>query len=144
MSEAVADLDRRVGNVVRVGTVVSVDPGRATAVVSFGELQSPPMPVGQLSAGIIQFWWMPSAGEQVVVVAESGDLAQGVIVASLYAGNAPSVDGAVPNINLNGGKMIVQGDIEVTGDVIASGVSLVHHTHSGVLTGTANTGKPNR
>lgn len=144
MSEALAEADRRIENVVRVGRVVSVDPGAATAIVDFGSFSSPPLPVGQLSAGAIQFWWMPSIGEQVLVASEGGDIAQGVIVASLYAGNAPSSDGAVPQINLAGGRMIVNGTIEVTVDVIADGVSLVHHTHKGVVPGPANTGEPNK
>lgn len=141
MSLHAAEADRRISNIVKIGTVVSVSGSRA--VVDFGDFQSPSIPVGQLRAGAIQFWWVPSVGEQVLVAAQSGDMAQAVIVCSIYAGNEPSDDGGVPMINLGGGKMIVNGDIEVTGDVIASGVSLVHHTHSGVKSGPANTGEPN-
>lgn len=143
MSEAIAEADRRIENLIRVGRIASVDPGSATAIVDFGGLQSPPLPVGQLSAGAVQFWWMPTPGEQVVVACEGGDIAQGSIIASIYAGNAPSSDGAVPQINLAGGRMIVNGTLEVTVDVIAAGVSLVHHTHPGILPGPANTGEPN-
>lgn len=39
-------------------------------------------------------------------------------------------------------KVYVQGDLEATGDVKAGGVSLLHHTHSGVQTGSGNTGPP--
>lgn len=140
MSEALAEADRRIENIVRVGRIAAVDPGNATAIVDFGSFASPPLPVGQLRAGVIQFWWMPSVGEQVLVACEGGDIAQGVIVASLYAGNAPSSDEAVPQINLEGGKMILNGTLEVTVDVIAAGVSLVHHTHPESI-GT-NTGEP--
>lgn len=129
MSYAASEADRRLANLVRMGRVVSVDPGTTSAVVDFGDLVSPPLQVGQLSAGAIQFWWMPSAGEQVIVVSEGGDIAQGKIISAIYAGNAPSSDGAVPQINLDGGKMILNGTLEVTVDVIAAGVSLVHHTH---------------
>lgn len=141
MSEALAEADRRIENIIRVGKVTSVDPGTATAIVDFGDLPSPPLPVGQLGAGAIQFWWMPSAGEQVLVACEGGDIAQGTIVCSIYAGNAPSSDGAVPQINLAGGKMIVNGTLEVTVDVIAAGVSLVHHTHPESI--GSNTEEPN-
>jgi phage baseplate assembly protein gpV len=144
MSLEASDLNRRLADILRIGTVASVDPGTATAIVDFGEFKSPPLQVGQLRAGAIQFWWMPSAGEQVLVASEGGDIAQGKIICSLYAGNAPSSDGAVPQINLAGGNMQVNGTLIVTGDVIASGVSLVKHTHSGVLTGPANTGAPNK
>ncbi len=144
MSEALAEADRRIENIIRVGRVASVDPDAERAIVDFGDFQSPPIKVGQLSAGAIQFWWMPSVGEQVVVACEGGDIAQGSIVASLYAGNAPSSDGAVPMINLAGGEMRVNGTIVVSVDVIADGVSLVHHTHNRVQPGGGNTGKPNR
>lgn len=143
MSEQAAEADRRIENVIRIGRVISVDPVAARAVVDFGSVQSPPLPVGQLGAGAIQFWWMPSVGEQVLVACEGGDIAQGVVAMSLYAGNAPSADGGVPMINLAGGKMIINGTLEVTVDVIAAGVSLVHHTHKGVTAGASNTGEPN-
>jgi phage baseplate assembly protein gpV len=143
MSFEAAEAARRAANAVRVGRIVSVDADSAQAVVDFGDLLSPPLDVAQLRAGGLQFWWMPTEGEQVVVLCESGDIAQGIITFGIYAGNAPSSDGGVPMINLGGGKMIVQGDIEVTGDVIASGVSLVKHTHSDVVSGNSNTGKPN-
>ncbi|MEH6522312.1 phage baseplate assembly protein V [Sulfitobacter sp.] len=143
MSFEAAEAARRAANAVRVGRIVSVDADSAQAVVDFGGLISPPLDVAQLRAGGLQFWWMPTEGEQVVVLCESGDIAQGIITFGIYAGNAPSSDGGVPMINLGGGKMIVQGDIEVTGDVIASGVSLVKHTHSDVVSGNSSTGKPN-
>ena len=168
MSLQGAEADRRIANIIRVGRVVSVNPGAATAVVSFGDLQSPALPVGQMRAGAIQFWWMPSAGEQVLVACQGGDIAQGVIVASIYAGNAPSSDGAVPMINLAGGKMIIDGTLEVTGDMKVDGkvevggaitaadgitaqgdvkggsVSLNDHTHQGVEAGGDNSGAPNQ
>ena len=143
MNMQAAETDRRLANLVMIGKVTAIDAGAATAVVQLGELTSPPLPVGQMRAGALQFWWMPTEGEQVVVVCPSGDVAQGVIVAAIYAGNAPSANAAEPQINLDGGKMKVNGSIEVTGDVVASGISLVTHTHGGVLPGGANTGEPN-
>lgn len=123
--------------------MTAIDAGSGRATVTVGDLVTPALPVGQFRAGALSFWWMPTAGEQVLIACPSGDVAQGVIVCSLFAGNAPSADAAVPMIELAGGKMVVNGDIEVTGDVIASGVSLVHHTHAGVVAGTADTGEPN-
>jgi phage baseplate assembly protein gpV len=144
MTLEASELNRRLADIVRVGTITSVDPETSSAIVNFGEFKSPPLQVGQLSAGAIQFWWMPSVGEQVLVASEGGDIAQGKIICSIYAGNAPSSDGGVPQINLAGGNMQVNGSIVVTGDVIASGVSLVNHTHKGVITGPDKTGAPNK
>jgi phage baseplate assembly protein gpV len=140
MSLETSELNRRLADVLRVGTIVSVDPGTSSAIVDFGEFTSPALQVGQLGAGAIQFWWMPSAGEQVLVASEGGDIAQGKIICSIYAGNAPSADGGVPQINLAGGNMQVNGTLIVSGDVIASGVSLVNHTHPESI--GSNTGAP--
>lgn len=144
MSYEIATADNQISNLVRVGKIHSVDPATSSAIVDFGDFKSPALQVGQLTGGAIQFWCMPSVGEQVMVFSESGDLAQGKIFGSIYASNAPSADGAVPMINLAGGKMIIDGTLEVTGDVIANGVSLVHHTHSGIVSGPDNTGEPNK
>ncbi len=140
MSRTDGKADRHISNILRIGKVASVDAGTSSAIVDFGDFKSPLIQVGQMRAGAIQFWWMPSTGEQVLVGAPSGDFAQGIIICSIYANNAPSADSAVPMINLNGGKMTVNGDIIVTGDVIASGVSLVNHTHPESI--GSNTGKP--
>ena len=142
MSFAAAEADRRVANGIMLGTVTAVNSGAARARVSIGDLASPELPVAQMRAGALSFWWMPTVGEQVVIACPSGDVAQGVILASVFAGNAPSSDAATPMIDLAGGTLVVNGDIEVTGDVTASGVSLVHHTHGGVKSGGSNTGEP--
>lgn len=143
MSFAAAEADRRLENGVNLGVVTAINPGAGRARVQIGDLASPELLVAQLRAGALSFWWMPTVGEQVLVACPSGDVAQGVIICSVYAGNAPSADPAVPMIDLAGGKMVVNGNIEVTGDVIASGVSLVHHTHGGITPGPASTGEPN-
>lgn len=143
MSFSAAEADRRIENSVNLGVITAINAGAARARVKIGDLTTPELPVAQLRAGALSFWWMPTVGEQVLVACPSGDVAQGVIICSVFAGNAPSADPAVPMIDLAGGKMVVNGDIEVTGDVIASGVSLVHHTHSGITPGPASTGEPN-
>lgn len=142
MTYAAAEADRRIGNVVSIGIVTAVNAGAAKARVKIGDLQSADIPVGQFRAGALSFWWMPTVGEQVLVAAPSGDMAQAVIVCSIFAGNAPSTDAASPMIDLAGGTLTVNGDIVVTGDVIASGISLVNHTHGGIAIGPSQTGVP--
>lgn len=148
MSFANAEADRRIANLVMVGRVTSIS-GNGTARVAFGDLGSADLPVMVQRAGAVHFWAMPSEGEQVVVASPSGDIAQAIIIGSIPAGNAPSSDTATPMLHLGGGKFVIVGDIEITGkvtvteDVVADGVSLVHHTHKGVTTGSSNTGEPN-
>lgn len=148
MNMAVTETDRRVGNIIRVGTVVSVDPGGPTAVVNFGDITSPALQVGQLAAGALSFWWIPAAGDQVIVACPSGDVGQGIILASVFAGNAPSSDPATPMMALAGGKAIIDGNLEVTGtikagvEVEAAGIKLTTHKHPGVTRGGAKTEEP--
>ncbi len=142
MSYAAAENDRRTANILMLGTVTSVNAGSARARVSFGDLESPDIPVGQFRAGALSFWWMPATGEQVLVGCPGGDVAQGVILCSVFAGNAPSADAATPMIELNGGTLQINGSIELTGDVTAQGISLVTHRHGGVQSGGTTTGEP--
>lgn len=142
MSYSDAENDRRAANLLMIGTVSAVNAGTARARVDFGELGSPEIPVGQLRAGALSFWWMPVVGEQVLVGCPSGDIAQGVVICSIFAGNAPSSDAGTPLIDLAGGTIRVEGSIEVSGDVTASGISLVHHVHGDVQPGSATTGEP--
>ena len=43
---------------------------------------------------------------------------------------------------ISGGNATVQGSLTTTGDVVANGVSLDKHIHSGVQSGDSSTGKP--
>ena len=142
--------DRRVSNVLSLGKVTAVHAGSARADVQVASLAIPNVLVGQLRAGPLSFWWMPQVGEQVLIGAPSGDLAQAVILCSIFAGNQPSSDGAVPMIDLDGGKLQINGDLEITGgittteDVVARTVSLLNHTHGGIVRGGSSTNRPNQ
>lgn len=145
MSRAAAELDRRVGALLSVGTVVSIDNARATARVRLGDLETMDVPVMQLRSGTIRMHWMPSPGEQVTVAAPSGDLGRAFVMGSLpIDGNAVAPDAGSPTMDLGGGTLRVIGDLHVdgtvtvTGDVIAAGISLQTHTHPesiGTVTG---------
>lgn len=145
-----AEADRRIGNVVQIGTIVSIDNGTGRARVRIGDLDTPALQVMQIRSGTIKMHWMPAPGEQVTVLAPSGDMARAFIMGSLpINGNMVAPDAGSPTMDLGGGtlrlvgNLYVDGNIEVTGDVTASGISLVHHTHGGVTPGTLNTGEPN-
>lgn len=151
MTLSAAEADRRIANVMTVGTVVSIDNGSGRARVRVGDLEMPPIPVMQIRSGAIRMHWMPSVGEQVTIAAPSGDMARAFVMGALpIDGNMVAPDAASPTMDLGGGtlriigRLYVEGDVEVTGDVTASGVSLVHHTHRGVATGAGNTGEPNK
>lgn len=151
----VSELERRLANVVRYGTITEVDPSNARARVTFGgETESAWLPFSTSRAGGARVWSPPVRGEQVVVFSPMGDTAAGVITGSVPndAFPPPSSDGATYRIDMPGGVSIsvaggsisitAPGNIVVNGDVIADGISLKTHVHDGVQVGSSNTGEP--
>lgn len=50
--------------------------------------------------------------------------------------------GATVSVTAPGGITLDTPQVTVTGDVVANGISLVHHVHGGVQSGGSNTGSP--
>lgn len=80
----VAELQRQVANLIRLGIIMETDHATARARVLSGELLTGWLPWVTLRAGKDRYWWPPEKGEQVILLSPSGDPAQGVIVAGLY------------------------------------------------------------
>tara|TARA_Y100001949_G_scaffold163033_3_gene156581 strand:- start:45 stop:578 length:534 start_codon:yes stop_codon:yes gene_type:complete len=174
----IADLTRRLDNLIRLGTIAAVDHQAARCTVSSGGLSVPNLPWLALRAGASLDWDPPTVGEQCVLFSPSGEPAQGIALVGLYSQQRPAPansanvrrrkypDGAVIDYDHDshtltatlpdGGKakiiapggVTILGDVTITGlvtvsdDVIAAGISLVNHVHSGVQSGPSSTGKP--
>lgn len=78
------DLARRLSRIVMVGTIAEVDPPKARARASIGDLTTAPLPWLTARAGDARTWWAPSVGEQVVILSPSGRTEQGVILPGIY------------------------------------------------------------
>lgn len=146
--------DRRLSNIVQMGVVEEVEysnPPRAR--VRIGDLLTGWLRMGTPRAGDAHQSWGYSVGEEVVVAATSGDLAQGVIVCALA--NGKNAGQAAPGtfktvypggvvIEIVGGSVHITapGNVIVNGDVIADGISLKTHVHGGISVGPADTGGP--
>lgn len=137
-----SELTRRLANLVRVGTVAELDAAQARVRVSVGEATTAWLPWLTARAGADATWWAPSVGEQVLLVAPSGDLAQAFALPALYgpAAGPPASGEAVHRVQYADGsftehnpdtgvtKIHVEGDavLDVTGQVtVQAGGDLV-------------------
>ncbi|QOE32743.1 baseplate spike protein [Achromobacter phage Mano] len=109
MSYQNTEADRRLSNIVRLGTIESLDEGGATVTVNLGDgLTTTSLPWVTLRAGPDRTWWAPEPGEQVVVLSPSGDLAQGVVLPAVYqdAHPAPANSKDVHRVEYQDGSVV--------------------------------------
>lgn len=86
-----AEASRRISNLLRVGTIESVDLDAARAVARLNDdLSTPALPwlVARAHEEIV--WDAPAVGEQVIVLAPMGDLEQAVILGGIYSNGFPA------------------------------------------------------
>lgn len=114
---SLADLNRLLHNLIRIGTIAAVDPEQPRARVQLGGLLTDWLPFTAARAGGTVSRWDPVVGEQVMVLCPGGNLDVGVIGPSLYsdAGVAPAIrpqhmhvtypDGAVIEYNPDSGEL---------------------------------------
>lgn len=162
MSAEIGELQRRMANLFRIGKVAEVDRANGRVKVTFAGATTAWLPWMTSRAGAVKDWNPPSVGEQVVVCSPGGEIEAGFIMpGSINYGDNPAPTDAANTYRLDipsggtfeirvggttltfaGGKITLNGDIEVTGDVKAGTISLKTHTHSGVTPGPGNTGLP--
>lgn len=85
-----ADLVRRMNNLVRPGRIHSVDEAKVRARVEIGAIVTDWLPWAVARAGNDRTWWAPTVGEQVVVLSPSGEMNAAFIVASFYTNAFPA------------------------------------------------------
>jgi phage baseplate assembly protein V len=84
------DIQRLIGDVIRLGAVASVDLGEALCTVEIGDLITAPLPWLAGRAGATSVWSPPVKGEQVIVLCPEGDTEAGVVLAGLYSNKNPA------------------------------------------------------
>lgn len=153
------DIPGKVGDVIRIGLIASVDLAAGEAVVKCGDIETPPSPWTEL-AGNFRTWTPPSVSEQVIVLCPEGDIAGAVILRGVFSDKMPAKghgedhwlhgkDGLIIQLTPDGirievpgdleikGNVTIDGDVDVTGtisadtDVLAAGISGRTHTHPG-------------
>ncbi|MCL2656144.1 MAG: phage baseplate assembly protein V [Betaproteobacteria bacterium] len=89
-----ADLERRLEQIIRIGTISEIDHAQALCRVACGNLTSEWLPWLELRSGETRTWNPPTLGEQCLWISPSGNTdGGGCVIAGLYSDNAPSSDG---------------------------------------------------
>jgi len=145
MSFDLTELDRRLSNLIRFGTIAQADYATAKVRVKAGDILTDWLPWMTQRAGGDISWHAPEVGEQVVILSPSGELNQGVVMAGLFQTAHPQPvntpekqhtlykDGAVFEYDrqahhlkavLPAGatvELIADGGIAITGDITLTG-----------------------
>ncbi len=85
-----SELQRAQAGIVRFGTISALDVANARVRVKAGGLETDWLPWLTARAGATRTWSAPRVGEQVVVLAESGNPSQGVVMPSIYQNDHPA------------------------------------------------------
>lgn len=169
LAARLAEIERRVYGQIRHGTVHSVDPAAGTmrlklgAATGGGDFLSPDIPYAQ-HAGALKAHVPPSVGQQMTILAPSGDWRAAVAVPMTWSDQNQSPSGAPDeNVITFGSVHIVLKDDSLTAaiggvtfKVSAQGVEITGghvrhdgkdigatHRHGGVDRGGADTDPPN-
>lgn len=86
---ALGEVDRRLGNLLRFGTVSEVDTANALVKINLGDLVTGWVPWTTSQAGQNRVWSVPDVGEQVALLSP-GDPSQGVVIGSMFQTNHPA------------------------------------------------------
>lgn len=87
-----AELERRLQNLLRVGVIAEVDSELARVRVRVGELLTAWIPWLAGRAGSTCSWSAPVAGEQVLLLSPAGDFCRAVALPALYQDRFPAPD----------------------------------------------------
>ncbi len=84
------DAHRRIANAIRLGKIEQVNEATGQVRVRAGEFLTGWINFATGRAGGDRTWWMPETGEQVVIASPSGDMAQAVVIGTLYQDAHPA------------------------------------------------------
>lgn len=91
-SYAITELDRRVSNLIQIGTVTEAAYEQAKVKVKIGDIITHWLPWITPRAHDNKTWWTPEVKEQVIVLAPSGELMQAVVLPAIYSAEYAAPD----------------------------------------------------
>lgn len=86
----IGELERRLANVTRAGTILEADYSKARVRVKMGKNTTAWLPWVSSRAGGDKTWHAPEVGEQVLVLSPAGDLCAGFVIGGVYKQDRPA------------------------------------------------------
>jgi phage baseplate assembly protein V len=86
----IGELERRLANVTRAGTILEADYSNARVRVKLGKNTTAWLPWVSSRAGGDKTWHAPEVGEQVLVLSPAGDLCAGFVIGGVYKQDRPA------------------------------------------------------
>ncbi|WP_353283766.1 phage baseplate assembly protein V [Wolbachia endosymbiont (group A) of Lypha dubia] len=86
---AIAELNRRLANIIRIGLVKEIDYKKARVRIKVGEFLTDWLPWITARAGEDRSWFLPNIDEQVIVLSPFGELSLGVVLPAIYQEKYP-------------------------------------------------------
>jgi phage baseplate assembly protein V len=87
---AIAELNRKLANIIRIGLIKEVDYEKARVRVQVGEFLTDWLPWITARAGEDISWFAPDIDEQVIVLSPFGELSLGVVLRGIYQEKYPA------------------------------------------------------
>ncbi|EBV5086470.1 phage baseplate assembly protein V [Salmonella enterica subsp. enterica serovar Minnesota] len=97
----IADLRRRIDNLIRTGVVTDVNLKEGTCRVKSGKLETCYLPVSVIRAGDARVWWSPSVGEQVTLFCMSGNPETAIVFPGLFCDAFPQPDAREKTLHIH-------------------------------------------
>ena len=110
----VVELARAVANMLRIGTIADADYDNALVKVQIGDLITGWLPWFTPRALGDRTWLPLEVGEQVMVLSPSGDLAQGIVLGSIFQTDAPA-----PGVQVGVSRTVFNDGLVVEHDRVA-------------------------
>lgn len=85
MNIQLTELIRLLRNLIRVGTIIAVDADKWLCRVGTGDLETNWLPWLTSRAGNARTWWMPSVGEQVLLLSIGGELTTAFVLPAIFS-----------------------------------------------------------
>ncbi len=137
------DLGRRIANIIRLGTIFSIDHEKALARVKIGNLETDWLPWITANSGNNKNWNPPEIDEQVMVLSPGGELDQGIILPSIYRNNAPANSENIQTIIFKDGSKISFDNSNGNFDLDIKGNATIKAAGSILFAGGVNLGGAN-